>query len=168
MSDEIEATRTRARFVSNSLLRVPGWEALTTTANGEHTSRWVNALVYSLGSSPVVAFDGLLVDTAQAEVVAIADDRVLCAKGRVDGSFPVVAVYPRHALKALEVIEPGLAIEAWHMDANPNPRVRLSYGESVFTLPLGEPDNRLVSRQVDDLLPALLEDLASPAQTPVH
>ncbi|MGN7149187.1 hypothetical protein ACTHQ6_09375 [Arthrobacter sp. SAFR-179] len=157
MSDE--ANENVARFVSNSLMQVPGWEALTKTANGENTARWLNALVYSLGGSPLLAFDGLLVDTTQAEAVAISEDRVIRARGRVDGSFPVIAVYPRHSLKALEIIEPGTAIDTWQMDAIPNPRVRLTYGEATFNLPLGDSANRLVSRQVNNLLPALFEDL---------
>lgn len=148
-------------------MRVPGWDALSQTANGENAARWVNALVYALGSGPLFVFDGLLVDATQAEVTAITEDRVIYATGKVDGSFPEIAVYARHTLKALEIIEPGLVIEAWRMEANPNPRVRLSYGESVITLPLGELENRSVSRQVDGLLPALLEDLLSPAQARV-
>jgi hypothetical protein len=167
MTEEFE-TKDLTHFLSNNLGHVPGWEALTKTANGEHTARWINALVYSLGRTSVLAFDGLLVDATQSKVVAIAEDRVIYAEGRVDGGFPVIAVYPRHALKTLEIIEPGRAIEGWRMDADPNPRIRLSYGESVFTLPLGESDNVFVSRQVDGLLPALLEDLASSAPVPVR
>ena len=103
----------------------------------------------------------VVVATSQLEVAAITDDRVIYATGYVDGTYPVIRVFPRAELNRLEILEPGAAIEGSGWAApDPNPRVRLGYGaETVFCLPMDESVNRLVSHEVESLLPALYEDL---------
>lgn len=170
MTEELEreATRNKARTIAGRLNRVPGWLELSDVASG-NTWRWTNALVYSIGSAPLLLLDGRIADpeTNTAEVVAITEERVVYASGRVDGSYPVVAVFPRASLKTLEVLEPALAIENDnYLITEPQARVRLSYGNAAFNLPFSA-ENRMLSREVDRLLPSLFEDLSALASARV-
>lgn len=158
-----ENSRQRARFVAGRLAYIEGWSSLAEVDNGANTWRWTNALVFAIGESPIRTMDARLVvsGTSQVEVVAVTDDRIIYATGHVDGSYPVIRVFPRRELNRLEILEPGAAVEStiW-LVPDPNPRVRLGYGaETMFCLPMDESGNRRVSREVESLLPSLYIDL---------
>lgn len=158
---ERERNRNSARSVIQRLQEIDSFDSLTNRPGNLSTWQWANAVIYALGQERPVVVDARLAEaeTDTYELVAISENRVAHIRHAVDKTNPAVRVFPRSSLRNLTILEADEVLESSDIGANPPQlRVRLTYDDTTFELPL-EGTDRYVSHQLRDLVPTLFEDL---------